>query len=133
MPHIDIAANKAPVPHSQTDRVFDVADPDRHGKIINAGPEVTEVKFDDGAVLARSIDRDSPCCKNLAFVRPGHGPHAAELRCTQCNRFRGWLPRQTLSFLDDVTTRFGAPLEPLVLKRPQFWRLANEQRRLRQH
>jgi hypothetical protein len=27
--------------------VFDVADPNRHGKIINAGPEVTAVKFDD--------------------------------------------------------------------------------------
>jgi hypothetical protein len=30
--------------------VFDVADPDRHGKVINAGVEVSEVRFEDGAV-----------------------------------------------------------------------------------
>jgi hypothetical protein len=29
--------------------VFDVADPDRHGKVINRGPEVSAVRFDDGA------------------------------------------------------------------------------------
>jgi hypothetical protein len=29
-------------------KVFDVADPDRHGKIINAGPQQSEVRFDDG-------------------------------------------------------------------------------------
>jgi hypothetical protein len=30
-------------------RVFDVADPDRHGKVIKAGPELSEVRWDDGA------------------------------------------------------------------------------------
>ena len=30
-------------------RVYDVADPDRHGTIIRAGFEVSEVRFDDGA------------------------------------------------------------------------------------
>ena len=29
-------------------KVFDIADPDRHGKIINAGPQQSEVRFDDG-------------------------------------------------------------------------------------
>ena len=29
-------------------RVYDVADPDRHGTIIKAGSEVSEVRFDDG-------------------------------------------------------------------------------------
>ena len=29
-------------------RVYDVADPHRHGTIIKAGPEVSEVRFDDG-------------------------------------------------------------------------------------
>jgi hypothetical protein len=32
------------------DQVFDVADPDRRGKIINRGPEVSEIRYDDGAV-----------------------------------------------------------------------------------
>src|SRR5215472_14932014 len=29
-------------------RVYGVADPHRHGTIIKAGPEVSEVRFDDG-------------------------------------------------------------------------------------
>jgi hypothetical protein len=29
-------------------RVFDVADPDRRGKVISAGPQQSEVRFDDG-------------------------------------------------------------------------------------
>jgi hypothetical protein len=31
-------------------KVFEVANPDRHGKIIGAGPQQSEVRFDDGAV-----------------------------------------------------------------------------------
>jgi hypothetical protein len=31
-------------------RVYDVADPNRHGAIIKAGQEVSEVRFDDGAL-----------------------------------------------------------------------------------
>jgi hypothetical protein len=30
-------------------KVFDAANPDRHGKVIKAGAEVSEVRFDDGA------------------------------------------------------------------------------------
>ena len=30
-------------------KVYDVADPDRHGKIIRAGEQQSEIKFDDGA------------------------------------------------------------------------------------
>jgi hypothetical protein len=33
----------------QGGKVFDAADPDRHGKIIKAGPEVSQIRFDDGA------------------------------------------------------------------------------------
>ena len=29
--------------------VYDVIDPDRHGKVIKAGPELSEVRWDDGA------------------------------------------------------------------------------------
>jgi hypothetical protein len=29
-------------------RAYDVADPHRHGTIVKAGPEVSEVRFDDG-------------------------------------------------------------------------------------
>jgi hypothetical protein len=37
-------------PDRNQGKVFDVADPDRHGKIIGAGPEQSEVRFDDGVV-----------------------------------------------------------------------------------
>jgi hypothetical protein len=33
----------------QGGKVFDIADPDLHGKLLKAGPEVSEVRFDDGA------------------------------------------------------------------------------------
>src|SRR6516162_4209018 len=36
-------------PDPKQAKVFDVADPDRHGKVIRAGAEVSEVRFDDGA------------------------------------------------------------------------------------
>ena len=47
---------------NQAKKVFDDADPDRHGKVINRGPEVSAVCFDDGAernvpnVHLRSVD-----------------------------------------------------------------------------
>jgi hypothetical protein len=35
--------------HSIQAKVFDVADPDRHGVVVKAGPELSEVRWDDGA------------------------------------------------------------------------------------
>jgi hypothetical protein len=50
-----VIANIVAVPAGQ-DKVFDVADPDLHGKVVKAGPEVSEVRFDDDA--ARNIPND---------------------------------------------------------------------------
>ena len=66
--------------------------------------------------LDRSTDRKRPCCENLATLRPGKGPHGAELRCAGCGRHRGWLPKQATEFLDDIASRFGNPAEPIVLR-----------------
>src|SRR5262245_61028820 len=44
----------------------------------------------------------SNCCKNIAIVYPGKGSHAAELRCADCNRHCGWLPRAAANWLLDV-------------------------------
>ena len=66
--------------------------------------------------LDRSADRERPCCENLATLRPGKGPHGAELRCAGCGRHRGWLPKQATEFLDDIANRFGNPAEPIVLR-----------------
>jgi hypothetical protein len=45
-------------------KVFDDADPDRHGKVIRAGAEVSEVRFDDG------VERNVP----NAHLRPVEAP-----------------------------------------------------------
>jgi hypothetical protein len=66
--------------------------------------------------LDRHIDRDRPCCDNIAVVGPGKAQHAAELRCTNCNAHRGWLRREALDFLIDLSQRFGAPTEPITLR-----------------
>jgi len=44
----------------------------------------------------------SKCCKNIAIVHPGKGSHAAELRCADCSRHCGWLPRAAANWLLDV-------------------------------
>jgi hypothetical protein len=42
------------------------------------------------------------CCKNIASIHAAKGPRAAELRCADCGKHRGWLPRATASWLLDV-------------------------------
>lgn len=59
--------------------------------------------------LDRDIDRENPCCSNTVVVLPGKGPHAAELRCAVCDKFRGWLPKEGLRFVCEAAARFGAP------------------------
>jgi hypothetical protein len=66
--------------------------------------------------LDRTVDRLRPCCSNIATIDHGRAHHAAGLRCTQCGRFRGWLPRQGFQFLTDLAQRFGAPAEPIILR-----------------
>jgi len=66
--------------------------------------------------LDRQIDRDKPCCDNVAIVGPGTAQHAAELRCANCDAHRGWLRREALDFLTDLSQRFGAPAEPIILR-----------------
>jgi len=44
-----VVANIITAPAGQATRVFDVADPARLGKVIKAGPEISEVRFEDGA------------------------------------------------------------------------------------
>jgi hypothetical protein len=66
--------------------------------------------------LARGIDRERPCCSNIAKVCPGRGPHVAELRCEGCGAHRGWLSKSTLTFITELGERFAAPLEPIILR-----------------
>jgi hypothetical protein len=68
----------------QAKKVFDVVDPDRHGKIIRAGAEVSEVRFDDG--VERNIPNDhlrsveTPDKAAHELDSPVHEPEAAAIR-----------------------------------------------------
>jgi hypothetical protein len=70
--------------------------------------------------LDRTVDRLRPCCSNIATVDHGRAHHAAGLRCTQCGRVRGWLPRQGFEFLTNLAQQFGAPAEPIILRDQQI-------------
>jgi uncharacterized protein (DUF736 family) len=70
--------------------------------------------------LARRMDREKPCCGNIATIGAGKGPHAAELRCSVCDNHRGWLPRQAIDFLNSVTETFGNSAEPIILRDDSF-------------
>jgi hypothetical protein len=66
--------------------------------------------------LDRTVDRLRPCHDNIAVIDRGCAVHSAGLRCCQCGRHRGWLPRQGFEFLSNITQRFGAPVEPIILR-----------------
>jgi hypothetical protein len=66
--------------------------------------------------LERSIDHEAGCCSNVATVHIGRGPHAAELRCSDCGAHRGWLPKEAHDFVTQLAARFGAPVEPIILR-----------------
>jgi hypothetical protein len=66
--------------------------------------------------LDRRSDRTRPCHDNIAVVCAGKGPAAAELKCAQCGKHRGWLAKQALTFITEIAARYGAPKEPAVLR-----------------
>jgi hypothetical protein len=68
--------------------------------------------------LARSIDRERPCCENLAVIHPAKhaSPHAAESRCANCGKHRGWMARRAYEFLVELTQRYGPSPRPITLR-----------------
>jgi hypothetical protein len=69
--------------------------------------------------LDRNCDRENPCCTNVAIVGPGKAQHAGEFRCADCGAHRGWLAQATQDFICTTVRRFGAPSEPIVVRRQQ--------------
>ena len=65
--------------------------------------------------LDRKIDRERPCCENLATIHVGSGPHGAALRCASCGRHRGWLPKEATDFVKAVSEQFGVLDRPIIL------------------
>jgi len=66
--------------------------------------------------LERTIDRQQPCCANLAIVTIGKGQHAAGLACASCGRQRGWVSKSTTMNLQKIIEQWGAPAEPLIVR-----------------
>jgi hypothetical protein len=68
------------------------------------------------AGLAVHIGRSCPCGGGTYHVGQPRGPHRAELRCTQCDRFGGWLPHAAASFIEKTIHQFGRPTQPIVVR-----------------
>jgi hypothetical protein len=61
--------------------------------------------------------RRCECGSDMAIVGRGDGPHAAELTCARCRAHRAWLSHETASWISTVTSKFGAPTTPIILRR----------------
>jgi hypothetical protein len=62
------------------------------------------------------LERDDLCCSNIAEIHPGTKTHAAALRCAGCGKHRGWLPKVAMDFVTDLTSKFGCPAEPIIIR-----------------
>ena len=71
------------------------------------------------AKLARDIDRAKPCHDNLAVIHPGKAQHAGEFRCATCGAHRGWLSQASRNFILETVRRFGAPVEPIIVRQQE--------------
>jgi hypothetical protein len=66
--------------------------------------------------LEREVDQCQPCHDNIAEICAGRGPHGHALKCEQCGRFRGWLPKAAADFLTETIRVLGVPCEPLIYR-----------------
>jgi hypothetical protein len=62
------------------------------------------------------------CGTNVALINPGRGPHAAELRCRNCDAHYQWLSHAAhqaiAKFLAEIGNQFGAPSEIIYRLQP---------------
>jgi hypothetical protein len=52
--------------------------------------------------LRRTCDLADPCCDQVGRLGPGKGPHEYEIRCSNCERQRGWMPKQASAWLQQI-------------------------------
>ena len=72
-----------------------------------------------GPLFGLAVKLPDTCRCNSDVVRIGApcGPHLAELRCSHCERHRGWLPREAHKFITEIISNFGRPTEPIAIRR----------------
>ena len=64
------------------------------------------------AGLALHLDRHCDCGAMVTVIVEGKGPHAAALECSDCGRFRQWVPRKVIHFLIEIYEQINRVLEP---------------------
>jgi hypothetical protein len=57
------------------------------------------------------------CGAVRATTGAGAGPHIASLRCIFCGTHRGWVSRETYSFIAETVRLTGRPTAPIVIRR----------------
>jgi hypothetical protein len=86
-------------------------------------------------LLGRALCMDQACAcgSNMTVICVGTGPHAAALRCRNCNRHRQWLSHEDYrtcgTVLAEITGRLGEPAEisDRTIKQKRIKAMATEQ------
>jgi hypothetical protein len=67
--------------------------------------------------LQVTLERRPCLCGGITVtVGSSVGPHYAVLKCSACDRYRGWLSHDTAHFLNTIIDNFGRPTEPVVVR-----------------
>jgi hypothetical protein len=70
--------------------------------------------------LDRDIDREKPCCENIATIGSSTAMHAGRLTCSCCGAFRGWLPAAAIPFMNKVRNSIGTEMPVLQSRTPNI-------------
>ena len=60
------------------------------------------------------LPTDCKCGSDLAAIGPSNGKHPATLKCGDCECHRGAISKFTLSFIEAVAARYGAPTAIMI-------------------
>jgi hypothetical protein len=71
--------------------------------------------------LERTIDvACAECGETVVAIGSGAGPDFPALRCTCCERHRGYLPNAVADFLVTAIEKFGRPTAPITIRDSQL-------------
>jgi hypothetical protein len=71
--------------------------------------------------LDRTIDVCCGTCgQTIIVIGNGAGTGVASLRCANCDRHRGWLPKAVADFLLEVISRFGRPTDIITIRNSEI-------------
>jgi hypothetical protein len=71
----------------------------------------------NGLVVRSRPDACRACSAVRATMHAGAGPHIASLHCVYCGVRRGWISRETYSFITETIRLAGRPTRPIIIRR----------------